>query len=179
MIETTIPPPSQPPCKGCGQPCHPYYVRRYGGYCLDCANSGVDVAHDRIREAESQLTAIRDLLTPLLGKEACPECGGENLHFFGCCDVCGQTGQRNVADGLSVVECVQRLAKEARDYRDAASAEAFHGDEARAERDELREQVAKLRAAVDNNIVCNCRGGAYTCNRCRVLAATTPKEPAK
>lgn len=49
----------------------------------------------------------------------------------------------------------------------------------RTERDELREQVEKLRAAVDDNIVCNCGIGARRCNRCRVLAATAPKEPAK
>ena len=39
-------------------PCDPYYVRKYDGYCLDCANAGVDelqselAAEKRIAELE-------------------------------------------------------------------------------------------------------------------------------
>lgn len=70
----------------------------------------------RCHAAESQLTAIRDLLTPLLGTETCLDCTGNGrVEMLEHCKPCHGTGERNIADGLNVVECVKRIAK----YKDA------------------------------------------------------------
>lgn len=134
----------------------------------------------------AEIAKLRELLTPLLGTEPCEACKGNGrVEMLEHCKSCNGTGRRNIADGLSAVECVRRLAKENRDYRDAASVEAFHGDEARSERNELREQVAKLREALkEQPCLCwktpgYCVGNVMTdipCSRCRALAATAPKE---
>lgn len=42
-------------CKGCGQKNHPYYDKRYHGYCLDCSNCGVPDRDDKIAEMSSRL----------------------------------------------------------------------------------------------------------------------------
>lgn len=39
---------SEPPCKGCKRKTHPAYVKRYGGYCLECSNAGVPERDDEI-----------------------------------------------------------------------------------------------------------------------------------
>ena len=44
-----------PPCRGCKRPAHPHYAKKYHGYCLDCANCGVDERDERIAELEAAL----------------------------------------------------------------------------------------------------------------------------
>ena len=192
---------------------------------------------ERVAELEAKQSAIRDLLTPLLGAEVYPTCAGEGrvLEIVRC-STCHGTGQRNIADGLSVMEFVQRLAKwytalddalvvgwcwnkdHDTDPRKALNAlvcantrialdpsvseeAAKLRDTYLAERDELREQVAKLREALariasDEPFIVQCGGGIdvaasmQAVNRANyeriakliaaeVLAATAPKEPAK
>ena len=108
----------------------------------------------RCHAAESQLTAIRDQLTPLLGKEVCG-CDNGSVDSGGftpwgepiniACPDCNGTGQRNIADGLSVVECVQEAANELKEAWAFDEQRVEWQQKAEQERDALREQVAKLR----------------------------------
>lgn len=113
------------------------------------------------------------------------------------------TGQRNIADGLSVVECVRQVVEDYDEQneigvnlhqRQERIGECIH--ELEPSRDELREQVAKLREALAlagiplEVLHATERGGTALCGEVQdsiavavpvireALAATAPKEPA-
>lgn len=44
-------------CKACRQDNHTYYDKRYGGYCLDCANAGAPEKDEEIARLTAALTA--------------------------------------------------------------------------------------------------------------------------
>ena len=123
MSEPTIPPPNEADLK----------TDRFKAYrcCALLPAPGGEVVASFIRllhAAESQLAAIRDLLTPLLGTEVCTARGSHhddtcvgcrvqcsNAQFTEDCRACNGTGRRNIADRLSVVACVKMaLNKEAK-----------------------------------------------------------------
>lgn len=58
------PEPDYPRCKNTryDHGCHPAYAKRYGGYCLECANAGVDELMEVNLAAEAELAALRDRL---------------------------------------------------------------------------------------------------------------------
>jgi hypothetical protein len=41
--------------------CHPYYAKKYDGYCSDCVNAGVPELIDRVRELKAIVGELIDL----------------------------------------------------------------------------------------------------------------------
>ena len=52
-------------CKGCSRRTHPYYVKKYHGYCLECSNCGVP-------ERDDQIAALKEEVERLTGKLVSP-----------------------------------------------------------------------------------------------------------
>lgn len=184
----------------------------------ESAQEVLEELHRRCHAAESQLAAIHALLTPLLGTEGCTECNGNGgtdkylsddptnklmhgSHWYGC-RACNGTGQRNVADGLSPLECVERVVADrcqkcgmgpmtriadatycSNCINLACADEEANGlnmwkewaDESEAGLIESRKQVSALRAFIKSNNTCYCTTG-NRCERCLLLAETMPKE---
>lgn len=213
MTTPTIPPPNA----------KPYIEARIGSMnyrgdgirCLWDGNGRNESAHDVLEAlfrghhaSESQLAAIHALLAPLLGVEVCPTCAGHE-DYPGPCLTCGTTGQRNIADGLSPLECVERAVADrcqtcgmgpmtriadatycSNCINLASADEEANGlnmwkdiaDESAAELIESRKQVARLRERVERHLqTCHIRGICVDCERDREVLAETapPKEPAK
>ena len=56
------------PCKNCKRTTHPAYLRKYGGYCLDCSNAGIQDKDEEIIELRNKL-AEAELLKESLFKQ--------------------------------------------------------------------------------------------------------------
>lgn len=49
-------------CRHCKRDCHPYFYRKYDGFCLECSNAGVPDLLDKIAELERKIERLEDEL---------------------------------------------------------------------------------------------------------------------
>ena len=52
-------------CKGCSRRTHPYYVKKYHGYCLECSNCGVPERDDQIAALKEEVDLVLYFLNHL------------------------------------------------------------------------------------------------------------------
>jgi len=57
-------------CKSCNIDLHPYYQKKYDGYCLNCINAGSAEKDEQISKLERQLAAAERLFEVLRHQDA-------------------------------------------------------------------------------------------------------------
>lgn len=58
-------PADYPRCKACGGECHPYFAKKYHGYCLECSNAGAPEKDELIDELRKENHRLRERLAEM------------------------------------------------------------------------------------------------------------------